>query len=160
LKRIFPLIAVLILLLCLSVFSSKDKQDFYGVYTFDKVSYLPPESSSTIDFVNKYFKGCKYTIEPDLFKIEYPDHALEIKSPNYVEEAIPVNEIETVRSSIGNDEIVTQYTIYNNDGYKTSWRLYVSSDCVCIALYQDERPVIMQKQGKYYINMSIYKLSK
>ena len=151
---------VLIFLLCLSGCSNKDKQDFYGVYTFDKVSYLPPESSSTIDFVNKYFKDCKYTIEPDLFKIEFPDHTLEIKSPNYVEEAIPIREIDTVRSSIGNNEIVMQYTIYNNDGNNTSWRLFVSSDCAWIALYQDERPVITQGQGKYYINMSIYKLSK
>lgn len=151
---------VLIFLLCLSGCSNKDKQDFYGVYNFDKVSYLPPESSSTIDFVNKYFKDFKYTIEPDLFIIEFPDHTLEIKSPNYVEEAIPINEIDTVRSSIGNNEIMMQYTIYNNDGNKTSWRLFVLSDCVWIALYQDERPVITQGQGKYYINMNIYKLSK
>jgi len=150
--------SVLILLICLSGCNNKDKQDFYDVYTFDKVSYLPPESSSTIDFVNKYFKGCKYTIEPDLFKIEYPDHSFEIESPNYVEEAIPIYEIDTVRSSIGNDEIVMQYTIYDNDGNKTCWRLYISSDCVWIALYEDERPLI--KQGKYYINMNIYKLSK
>lgn len=151
---------VSISLLCLSCCSNEDKKAFYGVYTFDKVSYLPPSSSSTIDFVNEYFKGSKYTIEPDLFKIEYPDHTFEIKSPNYVEEAIPLHEIDTVRSSIGNDNVVCQYTIYNN-GNKTNWRLYISSDCVWIALYQNEsadRVVIMQ--GKYYININIYKLSK
>lgn len=151
--------AILILLLCLSGCSNKDKQAFYGVYTFDKVSYLPPELSSTIDFVNKYFKGCKYTIEPDLFKIEYSDHTFEIKSPNYVEEAISTYEIDTVRSSIGNDKIVMQYTIYDKDRKNTHWRLYTSSDCVWIALYENERP-LSTKQGEYYIDMSIYKLSK
>jgi len=151
--------SVLTLLLCLSGCSNKDKQAFYGVYTFDKVSYLPPESSSTIDFVNKYFKGCKYTIEPALFKIEYSDHTFEIKSPNYVEEAIPTYEIDTVRSSIGNDKIVMQYTIYDKDRNNTHWRLYTSSDCVWIALYENERPLLI-KQGEYYIDMSIYKLSK
>ena len=84
-KKIFLLMAVLILLLCLLDYSNKGKQDFYGACAFDKVSYLPPESSFTIDFVNKYFKGCKYTIEPNLFKIGYSDYTLEIKSPNYVE---------------------------------------------------------------------------
>jgi len=79
---------VLILLLCLSGCGNKDKQSFYGVYTFDKVSYLAALSSSTIGFVNEYFKGSKYTIETDLFKIETPDSTFEIKSPNYVKEAI------------------------------------------------------------------------
>jgi hypothetical protein len=151
---------VLILLLCLSGCSNKDKQDFYGVYTFDKVSYLPPESSSTIDFVNEYFKGSKYTIEKDLFKIENTDNTIEIKSPNYVEEAIPIYQKDTVRSSIGNDKIRMQYTIYNNDGNKTHWRLYISSDCVWIAQYVYDHDQRVISGGKYLIDMNIYKLSK
>jgi hypothetical protein len=152
---------VLLLLFCLSGCTNEDKPDFYGVYTFDKVSYLPPESSSTIDFVNKFFKDRKYTIEPDLFKIEDTDYNVEIKSPNYVEEAIPIREIDTVRSSIGNNEIVTQYAIYKNDGNKTFWHLYVLSDCVWIAQYEDDHPVISHgQQGEFYIKMNIYKLSK
>ncbi|MGH4117714.1 hypothetical protein [Clostridium sp.] len=138
-KRIFLLMTILILLLCLSGCSNKDKQDFYGVYTFDKVSYLPSFSSSTIGFINEYFKGSKYTIETGLFKIETPDSTFEIKSPKYAKEEIPddVNELSNVRSFIGNDEVEYQYTIYNNDGSKTYWRLYISSDCVWIASYQD-----------------------
>jgi len=145
---------VLILLLCLSGCSNKDKQAFYGVYTFDKVRYLPPLSSSTIGFVNEYFKGTKYTIEKDLFKIENPD-LIEIKSPNYVKEAISENitELSNVRSFIGNDEIEYQYTIYNNDGNKTYYRLYILSDCVLIALYQDKPSI----NGSDIMN--IYKLS-
>jgi hypothetical protein len=146
---------VLILLLCLSGCSNKDKQAFYGTYTFDKVSYLSPLSSSTIGFVNEYFKGSKYTIETDLFKIETPDSTFEIKSPNYVKETIPddINELSNVRSFIGNDEVEYQYTIYNNDGNKTYWRLYISSDCVWIARYQDNLA-----NGSDII-MNIYKLS-
>lgn len=157
-KRIFLLMTVLILLVCLSGCSNKDKQDFYGVYTFDEVSYLPPDSSSTIDFLNGYFKGSKYTIEKDLLKIETPNSTFELKSPDYVEEAIAVHELDTVRSSIGDNEVVLQYAIYDNKGHKTNWRLYVASGSVWIALFNNERPLI--KQGKYYIEMNIYKLSK
>lgn len=152
------LMTVLILLLCLSGCSNKDKQDFYGVYTFDKVSYLPLDSASTIDFINGYFKGSKYTIEKDLFKIETPNSTFEIKSPDYVEEAISIYEIDTVRSSIGDNEVVFKYAIYDNNGHKTICRLYVSSGSLWIALGPNERPLI--KQGKYYIDMNIYKLSK
>lgn len=160
-KRIFLLVTVLIILLSLSGCSNQDKQDFYGVYTFEKVSYLPPESSSTIDFINEYFKGCKYTIESDLFKVENPDQTSEIKSPDYIEEAIPIKELDTVRSSIGNNEITMQYTIYNKNGNKTLWHLYVLSDGVWIAQYEDDHPVISHGQkGEYYIKMKIYKLSK
>ena len=153
-KRVFLLVTVLLLLLCLSGCRNKDKQAFYGVYTFDKVSYLSPLSSSTIDFVNEHFKGSKYTLKKDLFKIETPDSTFEIKSPNYVKEEISddINELSNVRSFIGN-EVKYQYAIYNYDGSKTHWRLYISSNCLWITLYQDNTA-----KGSEII-MYIYKLS-
>lgn len=45
-KRVLALITLSILLLFLSYRSGSDKQRFYGTYTFEKVSYLSPLSSS------------------------------------------------------------------------------------------------------------------
>lgn len=154
-KRVFILIAGLILLFCLSCNRNSDKQDFYGTYTFDKVSYLSPLSSSTIDYMNEQMAGTKYTIEADLFKIQTSDNTVEISSPNYVKEEIQndLYALYDVHASIG-DEVKYQYTIYKKDGNKTNWRLYVSSDNMWIASYVDNTA-----NGSEII-MYIYKLLK
>lgn len=154
-KRVFILIAVLILLICLSSCRNSEKQDFYGAYTFEKVSYLSPLSSSTIDYVNERMAGTKYTIESDSFKIETSDNTVEISSPNYVKEEI-LNNLSTlsdVYTSIS-DDVKYQYTIYKKDGNKTNWRIYVSPDNVWIGSYEDNTA-----NGSEII-MYIYKLSK
>lgn len=137
-KRVFILIAGLILLVFLAYYSNNDKQDFYGTYIFEKVSYLSPLSSSTTDYINKQMSGTKYTIKADLFKIESPNNTLEVSSPKYVKEKIqkdlPI--LSDVHTLIGK-EFRYQYTIYNKDGNTTHWRLYISSDNVWIASYVD-----------------------
>ena len=154
-KRIFMFIAVLILLFCSSCSKNGDKQGFYGIYTFEEVSYLSLLSSSTIDYVNERMVGTKYTIEADLFKIETSDDTVEINSPDYVKEEIknslPVP--SDVYASIS-DDIKYQYTIYKKDGAKTNWRLYVSPENVWIGSYVDNTA-----NGSEII-MYIYKLSK
>lgn len=137
----------LILLIFLSSCSDSDKQDFYGTYTFEKVSYLSPLSSSTIDYMNERMAGTKYIIESDLFKIEDTDKIVEISSPNYVKEEIQ-NDLSP------SDDVKYQYTIYSRDGNKTNLRLYASSDSMYIASYVDNTA-----DGSEII-MSIFKLSK
>ncbi|MDF2592824.1 MAG: hypothetical protein K0S75_2290 [Clostridia bacterium] len=123
---------------------------FYGIYTFEEVSYLSGLSSSTIDYKNEQMAGTKYTIEANLFKIESAESTYEIKSPNYVKEEIPedINILSDVRSYIGN-EVECQYSIY-----PTHWRLYVSSNGLWISSYADNTA-----DGSEII-MDIYKLSK
>ena len=154
-KRVFILIAGLISLVCLSCCSNSNKQDFYGTYTFEKVSYLSPLSSSTIGYINERMVGTKYTIEADLFKIESADNTVEISSPNYVKEEIQ-NDLSTLYDvhTLDGNEVEYQYTICNKDGKKANWRLYVSSDYLWIASYVDNTA------NSSEIIMSIYKLSK
>lgn len=154
-KKGFILIAVLVSLVCLFFYSNSAKQDFYGTYTFEKVSYLSLLSSSTIDYINERMAGTKYTIEADLFKIDSAGNIVEIISPNYVKEEIQngLPKLYDVHTLNGN-EVEYQYTIYNKDGKKTNWRLYVSSDNLWIASYVDNTA-----NGSEII-MFVYKLSK
>jgi hypothetical protein len=133
-----------------SISNKSENASFYGIYTFEEVSYLSALSSSTIDYKNQQMAGTKFTIEADLFKIESAENTYEIKSPNYVKEEIPkdFNSLSDVRSFIGN-EVKYQYSIH-----PSHWRLYVSSDCLWIASYADNTA-----DGSEII-MEIYKLSK
>lgn len=154
-KRVFILIVGLISLVCLSCCSISDKQDFYGTYTFEKVSYLSPLSSCTIDYVNELMAGTKYTIEADLFKIESEGNTVQISSPNYVKEKIQ-SDLSALYDihTLDVNEVEYQYTVCNKDGDKTNWRLYAFSDYLWIASYVDNTA-----NGSEII-MSIYKLSK
>jgi len=81
-KRVYLFFICFISLIFLSCCSTSDRHNFYGKYKFEKVSYLSPLSSSTIDYVNKRMAGTTYIIEEDLFKIEFADSTVEISSPN------------------------------------------------------------------------------
>lgn len=154
-KRVFIIIAGLVLLFCLSCSRNSDKQGFYGKYTFEEVSYLSLLSSSTIDYMNEQMTGTKYIIEADLFKIEASDSTVEINSPSYVKEEIK-GSIPTPSDAYAtiSEDVKSQYTIYKEDGTKTNWRLYASSDNVWIGSYVDNTA-----NGSEII-MYIYKLSK
>lgn len=143
-KKALVSIAGLILLISLVGYSKEDKQNFYGIYTFEKVEYLSPLSSSTVDYVEEQMAGAEYTIEADLFKIESNNkyNRVEISSPNYVREKIP-------NRSIISNKVESQYNIDT-----THRRLYVSSDSLWIASYVDNTA------DGLGIIMDIYKLSK
>ncbi|MDP4088791.1 MAG: hypothetical protein Q8930_05910 [Bacillota bacterium] len=143
-KKVLILIAGFIALILFGVCSYNPKNDFYGTYNFEKVSFLSPLSSSTIDYANEKRKGTRYTIEADIFKIEAADHVVEINSPKYVKEEVHVDSskapdfsaLSGTKALIEN-KIKYQYTIYNKDGGKTHWRLYYSSKGLWIASYVD-----------------------
>jgi hypothetical protein len=153
-KRAFLFFAGLALLVGIIYFNNNDERNFYGKYTFEKVSYLPYFSSSTVDYEEEKMAGTKYTIEANLFKIESADNTVEINSPYFAREEIPnnVSSLCDVRSFIGN-KVQTQYTVYPKGGNKTSWRLYVSKDCLWIAS-------VAKKADGLEIIMYIYKLSE
>lgn len=151
-KRVYVIIVCLMLFVSLVGCGNNDKQDFYGRYTFEAVSYLSPLSSSTIDYLNKQMKGTVYTIKADLFKVESSNNqkSMEISSPDYIKGEIPKNpsSLSDIRSFIGKD-VKYQYTI--GMSHK---RLYVSSDGLWVASYADNTA-----DGSEII-MDIYKLSK
>ena len=101
------------------------KHNIYGTYKFEKVSYLSPLSSSTIDFVNDQMEDTKYTIQADLFKVESKEYTVEFSSPKYVKEKVQKDssvlssDIDTLICS----DVDYQYTIYDKDGNKAKWRL-------------------------------------
>jgi hypothetical protein len=152
-KKAFFFITGLVMLAGLIYYNNNYEHNFYGKYIFEKVSYLPLFSSSTIDFEEEKMAGTKYTIEADLFKIESAGDTDEIISPSYVREEIPnnVNSLINIRSFIGNN-VQYQYTIYPKESSKTCWRLYVSHDHLWIA------SVANTKAGTEIIRY-IYKLS-
>ncbi len=128
--------AVIIFLIVLSRSGTADIQNFYGIYTFDKLIYLTPLSSSTLDYANKAKADTKYIIEVDLFKMEGKEVHVEISSPTYVKE-----EVQFDPSPLFDDRILKgnrfkcQYGIKDKDGNTTKWRLYVSMECLFVASY-------------------------
>jgi hypothetical protein len=152
-KKVTVLLIGLIFIVCLSGCGNNKSQDFYGTYKFEKVSYLSPLSSSSIDYLNNKMTGTKYTITADLFKIESAENTVEIRSPNYRKESVSKNQFYDARTLDG-EGIKYQYTIYDKDGNKTHRRLYVSSHGLWIASYVDNTA------NGDEIPMEIFKLSK
>ena len=135
-KKLLSVVAGLLLIVGLTSCNNY-LTNFYGTYTFDKVSYLSPVSSATVDYLEEKMAGTRYTIKNDLFKIEFDDATIEIVSPTYTKEELPkLDEMVDAACVIGN-EIEYQYTIYNEDGSNSGWRLYASSDTLWVSSYVD-----------------------
>lgn len=138
-KRVVLLIVGLVAIIILIILSGNDnaeKQDFYGTYTIDKLIYLTGLSSSSLDYANNTMADTKYTIEPNLFRIESKEFNVEISSPSYVKEDVQFNSSPLFDDHILQDNrILYQYDINDKDGNKTKWRLYVSSECLFVASY-------------------------
>ncbi len=135
-KKLIAVAAGLLMVIGLAACSGQ--MGFYGTYTFGEVSYLSPVSSSTVDSLNERMQGTKYTIEQDIFSVEFADAQIEFASPTYRKEEIPTtqNALGDASCVIGN-EIEYQYTIYKEDGTKSGWRLYVSSNTLWVSSFAD-----------------------
>lgn len=77
------------LLMVIGLAACSGQSGFYGTYTFGEVSYLSPVSSATVDYLNEKLRGTKYTIEQDMFSVEFTDAVIEFASPTYRKEPIP-----------------------------------------------------------------------
>ncbi len=159
-KKVFVGIFGLIILVCLVLYINIDKQDFYGTYNFEEVTYLSPISSSFIGHVNEQMAETRYTIKSDLFKIDSKYNGVEIISPIYVKVEIDNNSYIYPISILDSKEVNEQYNIFYEDGSATDLRLYVSSDSLWIASYVPiASPIVIGSSGSEMI-VSIYKLSK
>ena len=121
-KKLLFVVAGLLLIVGLTSCTNYTR-NFYGTYTFDKVSYLSPVSSATVDYLEEKMAGTRYTIKKDSFLIEFVAES-EIESPSYIyigsptyakEELPELDEMVDAACVIGN-EIEYQYTIYREDG--------------------------------------------
>lgn len=151
-KKIILFVISLVLLVSIDGCSSKDQHSFYGTYTFEEVSYLSSLSSSSIDYLEEKMEGIKYTINDNLFKIEYADDVIIINSPDYMKEEVP-DDIDSLVNDNSGEKIDYQYNIYAEDGSKTGWRLYLSSNQLWIASYVENTA-----EGSEII-MDIFKVS-
>ena len=135
LKILFTMVFSIVFISCNS---NTNKQEFYGTYTFDKVSYLSPLSSSTTDYLNKQMTGTKYMITEDLFKIESLNNIIEVRSPKFIKEELPQNSDSLLDArTIDGIKVKSQYSIFEKNGDKTHWRLYISSDYIWVSSYVD-----------------------
>ena len=158
-KKLLAIVASLLLMVGLTSCNNY-LTNFYGTYTFDKVSYLSPVSSATVDYLEEKMAGTKYTIEEDLFEIEFAPVSevatpsiIWVVSPTCEKEELPkLDEMVDAACVIGN-EIEYQYTIYREDGSSSGWRLYVSADTLWVSSYVDNTA-----DGSEII-LFIYKLS-
>ena len=135
-KKLFAITAGLLAVISLT--SCGNRQGFYGTYTFEEVSYLSPVSSATVDYMNEKMAGTKYTIESDLFMVEFDDATVQFVSPTYQKEQISTvyDTLSDASCVIGN-EIDYQYTIYDEDGQNTHWRIYESPTELWISSFAD-----------------------
>lgn len=60
--RIPIFLVLLIVSIYLASCTNSSEQNFYGIYTFEKVNYLSPLSSATSDYVNHQMEGRRYIL--------------------------------------------------------------------------------------------------
>jgi len=152
-KKILLLSALALLILMVGCSNGKD--NIYGEYKLEEVSFLSPLSSSTKDSVKERMKDSTYIIQEDLFKVQSTELPIEVISPKYVKEEIDPDSFALFDSDYFRlSNIKSQYSIYDQDGNKTSSILFVSSNDMWITTNAHVAP-----NGQLVI-FSIIKLSK
>jgi len=135
--------------------SSEQKNNIYGEYIFEEVSYLSLLSSSSKDGIKEMMKDSTYNIQEDLYKVQSSELNIEVVSPKYVKEEIDPDSFALFDSDYFRlSNIKSQYSIYDQDGNKTSSILFVSSNDMWITTNAHVAP-----NGQLVI-FSIIKLSK
>lgn len=152
-KKILLLSALSLMILMVGCSDGKD--NIYGEYKLDEVSFLSPLSSSTKDSVKERMKDSTYIIQEDLFKVQSTELPVEVISPKYVKEEVDTESLAMFDTDFfRKNRIKAQYTIYDQDGIKIKSILYVSSDELWIATNINVAP-----NGQLVI-FYIFKLSK
>lgn len=153
-KKIF-IFSVLSLFILTVGCSSDGKDNIYGEYIFEEVSYLSPLSSSTKDSLNERMKDSTYLIHEDLYKVQTSELTIEVNSPKYVKEKIDMESLTLFNTDFfKKNNIKSQYSIYDQDGNKTNSILYVSSNDMWISTNTNVAP-----NGQLMI-FYIFKISK
>lgn len=153
-KRIL-LFSVLSLFILTVGCSSDGKDNIYGEYKLEEVSFLSPLSSSTKDSVKERMKDSTYIIQEDLFKVQSTELPIEIISPKYVKEEVDTESLAMFDTDFfRKNRIKAQYSIYDQNGDKTKSLLFVSPNGLWIATNNTVAP-----NGQLVI-FYIFKLSK
>lgn len=128
------LLSVLSLFIMMVGCSSEGKDNIYGEYNFEEVSYLSPLSSSLVDSLKERMKDSKYIIQEDLFKVQTSEFTIEVISPKYVKEEINPDSLALFDTNFfRKNNIKAQYSIYDQDGNITNSILFVSPNDLWIA---------------------------
>jgi len=128
------LFSVLSLFIVMVGCNSNGKNDIYGEYTFEEVSYLSPISSMLKDTLKENMKDGKYIIQKDLYKVQSSELNIEIVSPKYVKEEIDMDSLIIFETDFFRmNNIKSRYYIYDKDGNKTNSVLFVSPNDLWIS---------------------------
>lgn len=153
-KKIVVL-TVVSLLIFMAGCSSDEKNNIYGEYVFEEVSYVAPLSSMSKDGIKDSMKGSKYSIQEDLFTVQSSELQIEVVSPKYVKEEIDMDSLTIFETDFFKmNNIKLQYSIYDKDGNQTRSLLFASPDDLWIATNTNVTP-----DGQLII-FSIIRLSK
>lgn len=128
------LFSVLSLFIMMVGCSNDGKDNIYGEYIFEEVSYLSPISSSLKESLNERMKNSTYTIQEDLYKVQSSEVNIEVISPKYVQEKIDADSLALFDTNFFRmNNIQSQYSIYDQDGNRTNSMLFVSPNDIWIA---------------------------
>ena len=121
--------------------SSDEKNNIYGEYVFEEVSYLSPISSMSKDGLIENMKDSKYSIQEDLFEVQSSGLNIEVVSPKYVKEEIDDDSFAIFDVNFFKmNNIKSQYSIYDKDGNKTNSMLFASPNDLWISTNTNVTP--------------------
>ena len=129
-----------------------------GEFQFEKVVYLSPLSSSTIDYEEKQMEGTIYKINRDNFEIVSSVNQYKISDPIYEKIKMDNVLVQTFNYAVFNSVDISkykekyQYIIYTSENQKANFYLYSMDDELWIAAYADNTA------NKTDIIMNIYKI--
>jgi hypothetical protein len=135
------LFSVLSLFIILVGCSSDGKDNIYGEYIFEEVSYLSPISSSLKESLNERMKNSTYLIQEDLYKVQSSEVNIEVISPKYVKEKIDADSLALFDTNFFRmNNIQSQYSIYDQKDNRTNSMLFVSPNDIWIAINTNVAP--------------------
>ncbi|BCN29481.1 hypothetical protein [Anaeromicropila herbilytica] len=151
---VFLIVFSVILLVCSRSYSSP----ILGVYTFDKVVYFPPFSSSSLDYIENRMKDTKCTIHKDIFRIDSSKEHVKLDHPSYEKKKMDKEMIHSLNKatfqllSLSDYKNCYKYSISNNKKQKANYCLYVMDNELWLASFI-KKPSIDSD-----IMLNIYKL--
>lgn len=121
--------------------NSTNSKTIYGKYTFNKVIYISPLSSTSIDYINKQMSGTEFIIEKDKFEIVSSENPYKIMQPNYIKEKMDDNLAKIFNNSVLNTVSISsykdkyQYSIFTKNNEKIKYYIYSMNEELWLSSY-------------------------